>query len=747
MTAPSPRILPVLTLLVIAAALLVVSAPDAHADKKDGRIAFEVTTDPADIGPGQKGTLTIKGILFGKLHIYGSTDEQAMTYVPIKADGVAYDMDKAQISPTHDHKGEFDDEARPVWEKSFTLSVPIELAQDVKAGTKLGVAFTYNGCTNIGCYPVVKNHEAFLVLKAPRQAPVVSKPIQTEEGSVEIKVEEESETKGTIVVIFTPSIGWHFYGPLDDGGSVQVEVKPKESEGVTFGKVKQDQVKTIEGPYRVEVPYTRKKDANKIEVTVIWAGCESGPMAKCNTPGEETMGCVWPGGGGTEPVLPPVTAPKEPIEKGEVLFEVVEDETLDAAGVGGFSLLEFLLIFAGGLGLAFTPCVLPIIPITVSVISGGNADIPRKRLAYLLAIYVLGLCLTFATMGVVAAKTGGAMSALFAMSGVQWGIVVLFIVLGFGMYGVYEMQAPQWLTKFQGGAQKRSGSVPGAFLFGCLGAIIASPCTGPAIAVLLIETAKEGSAILGFTKFFTLGLGMGAVLFAAGSLNFVMRPGPWMTWVRYTFGVLIVAAAFYYLSNYKLVEPTMLWVLAGVVCVLAAAGIAWHLHKKEGEEKAPARVRGIKVAVLTLAAIGLVAWYTRTPDNLLSWTYAKDPKHLQKLVADANEKGQPVVVDFWGAWCTNCKVYDKRIATEPELRQRFERITRIKVDLSEDTVRWPMRHALGVEESGAPVMVFIDRAGRIRRAADLVGLQDSDTVVKHIDLVLTDNEPLKTSAR
>jgi thiol:disulfide interchange protein DsbD len=192
----------------------------------------------------------------------------------------------------------------------------------------------------------------------------------------------------------------------------------------------------------------------------------------------------------------------------------------------------------------------------------------------------------------------------------------------------------------------------------------------------------------------------------------------------------------------------LFWILAAVVCVLAAVGIAWHLHTKEGEEKKPARMRGIQVAALTAAAIAVVAWYTHVPDNLLSWTYAKSPEHLQELVAKSTKQGKPVVVDFWGEWCTNCKVYDKRIATTQALRERFERITRIKVDLSgEDQVRWPMRDALGVEESGAPIMVFIDRQGRIRRKADLVGLEDDDVVMKHIDVVLKKKQPAKTGKR
>jgi len=262
----SVRTATVLTILALATAA-VFAAPEAQADKKNGRITFEVTTEPADIGPGDQATLIVKGILFEKLHIYGPGDDQAMKYVPIPAKGVEYDMEKATLPATKPYQGIGEDEPRPVWETSFTLRVPIKLSKDVLAGTRIGVSFSYFGCTDRGCYPEIKDHEAFLVLKAPPAAgPVLTKPIQYEEGGAEVTLDEESETEGKLVVTFTPAFGWHFYGPADDTGSVQVEVKPKAAEGVTFGTVQpeDESAKKIDGPYKIEVPYTRKPGAKRI---------------------------------------------------------------------------------------------------------------------------------------------------------------------------------------------------------------------------------------------------------------------------------------------------------------------------------------------------------------------------------------------------------------------------------------------------------------------------------------------------
>ena len=757
---------------------------DAQAgNPRNGKIDFEARLEPADLAPGGSGMLVIEATLLkdqtfewkkknGKVakllieghHIYAK-GEQAMTYTPLEAAGVTYDLDKAEITEPVEKKDEFGDVAI-VWKKHFTLKVPVTLSADVAPDARLGMRFSYNGCTTgamANCYGRVNDHLAAIMLGAPKGGvpgggaaeagkPAIQGPAPSAQGEGEVTVEID-EAKKVVKVTFAPSFGNYMYGPDYPGEAIRVGVKPLEQEGVTWGKVDMPSAEKIESAYTVTVPYERKADVAQLTLLVTWQACTSGPGGFCHGPHtDEQVTISWPGIKGGAPVTP--AAPVEDIPEGEVLFPVIEDDDLgEGESEESFirrqmddnPIIAFGLIILMGLGLAFTPCVLPIIPITVSVISGGNADIEKKRLALLLATYVLGISMTFGIMGAVAAQTGGAMSALFAMAPVQWGIAILFMVLSFGMFGVYELQPPAWLMNLQGGAQRRSGSFIGAFLFGCLGAIIASPCTGPAIAALLIIAANEGSAILGFFMFFCLGLGMGSVFFAVGSLNFAMRPGPWMVWVRYTFGILLVGVSMYYLRNYNLINETVMWIVGVVVCVAAAVGIAWHLHNKEGEEEKVARMRGIKVGVLSMLMVVFIAWYTRVPDDLLSWTYVKDTDHLQELVAQSQEAGKPVVVDFWGDWCTNCKVYDKRIAATPSLRERFERITRIKVDLSEDQKRWPIRHALGVESSGAPIMVFIDRQGQIRRNADVVGLKDAEELAKHIDVVLSE-KPVKTSS-
>ncbi len=201
-------------------------------------------------------------------------------------------------------------------------------------------------------------------------------------------------------------------------------------------------------------------------------------------------------------------------------------------------------IFLVGLLLAFTPCVLPLIPITVSIVGGSQENpVARGRMTVLLSSYVLGLALAFGALGLAASFGGASLSAAFKSPYALWGIAGIFVVLAFGMFGVYEMQPPAALQRLMGGA--KGGSVVGSFLFGALSAVIASPCTGPVIAGMLIFAAQSGNVLLGFLMFFSLGLGMGAVFFLAGSVNLLMKPGPWMVWVRHGFGVMLVGGGLY----------------------------------------------------------------------------------------------------------------------------------------------------------------------------------------------------------
>jgi thiol:disulfide interchange protein DsbD len=736
--------------------------PARAGDKVTGRIDMAASVVPADLAPGGHGVLKIHATFLSDKHYLHAAGEEAMTYEPVPAPGVTYDMKAVQLTKPHEMKDEVGD-TMVVWEGSFDFEVPVTLAADAAPDTELGVSFTYYGCVQgVGCYPPVKGQVAKVKLggasgsKPVSSAPSAAKGAPGKAGATPVPpgaaaapdegpkgqtVLDASatvrlgvdEAKGEAVVTLTPDLGYHLYGPDDKGGNVQVQVHPVAAEGVTWGTVHRPEAGLIEGPYEVRVPFTRKPSVRSIAVRVTWQACQGeGPGASCALPGDRTLRATW-GAAAPAPKQPAGDATPPPIKEGDVLFPYVDARGAVAAPTGDeggkdktheglWGLLGLYLgAFGTGILLAFTPCVLPIIPITVSVITGGRADVPKGRLTALLLTYVGGLAATFAVMGVAAALAGGSLSGAFTNPWVISAIVLVFLALAFSMIGIYELQPPAWLMNLQGGAQRRSGSLLGALLFGCLGAIIASPCTGPAIAGLLVLTAKSGDVVLGFTLFFTLGLGMGAVFFAAGALNFALRPGPWMVWVRYVFGMLLFGAAIYYMNDLVWVTWGQVIAFGSGICVLAMLGVAWHLVKKEGEERKPALVRGAQVMALFVLTLVLVGWYVKPVETGLEWTFVRDRDHLVSLVDEAKAEGRPVLVDFWAKWCHYCKEYDKLIADHPELIRALKHVKLVKVDLTKDAKRWGLRHAVGQKAAQQPYMVILDKQGRIVRQAIVDG--------------------------
>ena len=732
--------------------------PTANAwDPDTGRIEIRATLEPATLGPGQEGVFVAHFELPPKGKIQLEEGEE-LVWEPAEIKGVTFHRDR--MTTTH-HKTWYDEgleENYHGWKQSFDVRIPVTIDTRVASGMLLIVDFTYLICDDKSCYQENTNKVSVAVggksgaatvgngpqtdqptpngsvptgdtsksgAKAAaspgKLAPTISAPINDNSGSatLTISLEKGNSNKGVAVVTFEPAFGFHFYMRGDEGAPVTVA--PKPSSGILWGDFEIPNTGKFHDAQSVEVPFTREDDATELALDVEWSPCDH---QRCFGKVEGTLRASFaesvPASFTDTDVVP---APAGVL--GDVAFEVIEAGQKVESGskgpfggrTGVFGLMG--LLFLLGAGLAFTPCVFPIIPMVVATIGGGG-DVPKGRLARLLGTYVLGLSLTFAVLGIVSALTGASMSAALESKTFQWAFSILFIVLSLGMLGVYELQPPEWAMKWNRGAEKRAGSYVGAFLFGVLGAILASPCTGPAIAGLLAYVAKTGNPALGFLLFFTLGLGMGAVFFAFGSMNFALRPGPWMVWVRYFFGALLFAGAIYYIAQGELLDHTvLLW--AGIVIALLSGGlVVWHLMKKEFEKPNVSWFRGAAVTASYLVLLFGIWMWMRPPENTLDWQSVNNVEELKAAVAKANAEGRGVVVDFTAKNCTYCKYFKKVISKNEKLLRKFQKVTAIKVDLT-DGEKPRLRGALAVPAQIRPVMVFIDSQGRIHRKADVLG--------------------------
>ncbi len=776
----------------IAAAIAVMAwagLPAAQADESDGRIELTATLEPADLAPGQSGTLKIKATLFPKLHIYAEDGGgyKGMVWKPVEADGVTYHVDGVKPTPApHELVDPTFGDKYMVYEKAFELVVKVDLAKSVKPGTAIGLAFDYSGCTDEQCYQRIEGHAAMTKLGgggaetggsagnpfgvpfgdgAPGAPPVVGKPKKDGEDEIArfnengatatLKVDEKG---GKAIVTFIPDFGHNLYWPGNDP-YIGISVEPVEAEGVRWGKVTIDGggAKEIREVVSVEVEFERDASVERIEIKAGWQSCND---ENCLLPSEATLVATWgdaAGGGTKEPSDP---APAEG-PKAELILPVIEGDKLGVVAEEGevqklFDKLGWWFlgpIFLFGVLLAFTPCVLPIIPITVAVVTGGRTDLPKSRVASLLLTYITGLALAFGAVGIISAFTGASLSTAFQIPAVIWSIGGLFALLSVGMLGIVELQPPQWLMKVQGGAQQRGGSFVGAFLLGALAAVIASPCTGPFIVGMALFTAQTGDAVMGFLMFMSMGLGMGAVFFAFGSLNFAMRPGPWMVWVRYGFGMILFGGALFYVANNGLITPATLFIVGFAGALLAWLGVSMHLQRKEGESSGEANMRGAKVALMFVVATGLVAFFTRPPDipDNLKWTKLEGTDDLVARVNQAVEEGRPTAVKVTATWCAKCIQYDKVILDDDDLRLGFSKIERLKIDLSrkeDNPVNNEIIESLGIPLNRQPFMVFIDRKGNIRRGADVTKWYEdksAEALQERLDLVLKGPDEPATS--
>jgi thiol:disulfide interchange protein DsbD len=405
-----------------------------------------------------------------------------------------------------------------------------------------------------------------------------------------------------------------------------------------------------------------------------------------------------------------------------------------------------LLLIAGvfgliGLGLAFTPCVYPMVPILAGILAGAGEGLTTRRAIVLSLVYVLASAVVYALAGVVAGLLGINLTAVLQKPWILASFAGVFVLLALSMFGFYELQMPGWLQNRVAALSNRqkAGSVPGVAVMGLLSALLVGPCVAPPLAVAVTFIGQTGDPVLGGLALFAMGLGMGAplVLFGATQGKLLPRAGAWMDAVKAVFGVAFLFLALWMLE--RVLDPVWIMMLAGILLV----GCGVHLHALDRlPEGASGWQRTWKALGFVLLALGVLQFigvaaggrdYLRplaglrdgggsaaTPAPLFE--KLADGAALDRAIAAASAAGKPVLFDFYADWCVECKRMERTTFADAAVRDALGDFVMLKVDVTaQNDADVELQRRFGI--IGPPATLFFACGSDERRELRLVGYE------------------------
>jgi thiol:disulfide interchange protein DsbD len=558
-------------------------------------------------------------------------------------------------------------------------------------------------------------------------------PKATIDGSLQKRSGDVVE--GTIVAHIAD--GWHvnsntpteeFSIPtvltLDEATAELLEVKYPPQTMKAFEFTGGKQLAVYDGTVDIGFRAKLKPGATKIGATLRYQACSNQVCLPPNTAKTELdAAAIVAATPAAAPAATPATpaggtfTPLSAAPKGgsTSLLSTDVGGTLAARGLP----LTLLAIFVLGLALNLTPCVYPLIPITIGYF-GQQSGSSRGRRVALSSLYVLGIAVTYSLLGVFSALSGKLFGGWLQHPAVLVFFALLMLVMASSMFGLFEMQAPKFISNRSGG----QAGLFGALTMGLVIGIVAAPCVGPFVISLIALVSSLQSPFLGFLMFFVLALGLGLPYLFLGifssSATALPRSGMWMIQVKKAMGFILIAMAFYFL------RPIIgdLAFQYGVAASLLIGAAFLFFSPAPG-----ARVWRIGIALLLLVS-GVAFAIPRKHAGGATWS-----KYDTQALAVAKAAGKPVVIDFYADWCLPCKELDEKTFSDARVAGELDRFVRIKADLTspddENTIRLTKQYRI----VGVPTLVFLDPSGQEVAAARWTGFEPPDAFLKRLQQV------------
>jgi thioredoxin:protein disulfide reductase len=613
-----------------------------------------------------------------------------------------------------------------------TLSGTLPLTRPAGAGERpLAIDVTYQGCAEIGlCYPPVTRTLAVSLPAAVAAAATPGDQPKFLDPDQAFKVSASAAGPDSVRIDWRIADGYYLYRSrihVKTDSPVQLGVLAMpEGEAHTDEYFGTQQVYHHALSATLPVARARSTANFNLAVDVTYQGCANAGL--CYVPLTRTLAVSLPPGGGGANTAAFAAAP--PTATGAGVYVSAQDR-LAALIRNGNLFVVIVTFFGSGLLLAFTPCVLPMVPILSGIIAGHGSNVTTWR-AFLLSLsYVLGMACTYTVAGIAVAAAGSHVQALFQQTWVIVLFATLFVVLSLSMFGVYTLQMPAAIqTRLsQVSSRQTAGTFGGVAIMGALSALIVTTCVAAPLVATFVVIGQSGNMLRGAAALFALSLGMGAPLLVVGASQGKLLPkaGAWMDTIKHLFGVMMLGVAAWMLAR---VTPPAVVLLLWAIPAAVAAAVLWRGARYIRE--VPMLVRTVAVAAAAYALVLVIGSRLGATDPLaplpflagphaeLTFRTIKSTGDLDREVAQAHAHGQAVMLDFYADWCVSCKEMEKYTFTDPAVRATLKNVVRLRANVTaNDTDDQALLKRFGIY--GPPTIAFYGVDGQERAPYRVVG--------------------------
>lgn len=515
--------------------------------------------------------------------------------------------------------------------------------------------------------------------------------------------------------------------------------------GLPKGKLKTDEWLGEQEVYFDEVFGTvaiarATPEAMDLDIELSYQGCKVDGI--CYLPVSKVLTVSLPEATSTTD-LSTVANPDAPVSEQARLAQIITGSSIwVAAG----------LFFLAGLALAFTPCVLPMVPILSGIIAGEGEDVGAMRGFTLALSYVLGMAIVYTAAGVAAAAAGLQLQATFNQPWILILFAGLFVVLALGMFGAYDLQMPSALQSKVSdvSGKQKSGTMIGAFIMGALSSLIVTACVAPALIAALTVIAQTGDMLRGGSALFAMSLGMGAPLLAVGAAQGKLLPkaGGWMEIVKNAFGFMMLALAIWMLS--RILPGTVTMLLWAVLIFMAGVfmGGLTTLHNDSGVAQKMGKGFGFLAIIygvilllgsLTggtnplqpLASVNLGGGATANEQHELPFQRIKSVDDLDREIAKASASGKTALLDFYADWCVSCLEMEAYTFSDSDVQAALSNTVWLQADVTDnDPIDQELLNRFGV--FGPPTIIFFGEDGQQRHGYEVVGYMKAEAFAAHV---------------